>query len=284
MCNLFRSDPKSGHSVVHVRSAALCQKATSAIFKRGCCPARSGRPSETWSGRDANYRCSIVRIDDLTFSKDGAKLFRAALASDQLDLVQAALSHLPQDQAGVRLRGVNGLAPFLTSQGHIGRCAASVLGPNCLPVRAILFDKTPETNWSLAWHQDRTIAVKERVAADGFGPWSTKSGMPHVEPPFDLLAGMVTLRLHIDAVPATNAPLLIAPGSHKLGRIAERDIDDVVRRCGRVACLAEAGDIWLYVTPILHASEAAVGPLHRRVLQVDFAVGELPGNLQWLGL
>jgi hypothetical protein len=95
---------------------------------------------------------------------------------------------------------------------------------------------------------------------------------------------MVTLRLHIDAVPATNAPLLIAPGSHKLGRIAGRDIDDVVRRCGTVACLAELGDIWLYATPILHASEAAAGPLHRRVLQVDFAVGELPGDLQWLGV
>ena len=26
--NLFRSDPKSGHSVVHVRSAALCHKQT----------------------------------------------------------------------------------------------------------------------------------------------------------------------------------------------------------------------------------------------------------------
>ena len=31
---------------------------------------------------------------------------------------------------------------------------------------------------------------------------------------------MVTLRVHLDPVPATNAPLLIAPGSHKLGRIA----------------------------------------------------------------
>src|SRR5215472_18822943 len=28
MCNLFRSDPETGHSVVHVRSATLCHKAT----------------------------------------------------------------------------------------------------------------------------------------------------------------------------------------------------------------------------------------------------------------
>jgi ectoine hydroxylase-related dioxygenase (phytanoyl-CoA dioxygenase family) len=225
-----------------------------------------------------------VQSEGLTFSRDGAQLFRAAFPNAQLSLLETALSHLPPDHAGLRLRGVAGLAPFLASTGPIGRCAASVLGDDCLPVRAILFDKTAGTNWALGWHQDRTIAVRQRVSVDGFVTWSVKSGMLHVEPPFELLSGMVTLRVHLDPVPASNAPLLIAPGSHELGRIAEDDIRDVVRRCGTVACLAEAGDIWLYATPILHASEAAAAPAHRRVLQVDFAVGELPGGLEWLGV
>jgi len=30
---------------------------------------------------------------------------------------------------------------------------------------------------------------------------------------------MVTVRVHLDAVPGTNGPLLIAPGSHRRGRI-----------------------------------------------------------------
>ena len=30
---------------------------------------------------------------------------------------------------------------------------------------------------------------------------------------------------------------------------------------------------------LIHASDAAVEPLHRRVLQVDYAVGQLPGGL-----
>jgi hypothetical protein len=34
----------------------------------------------------------------------------------------------------------------------------------------------------------------------------------YVAPPFEVLARMVTLRLHLDDVPATNAPLLVAPG------------------------------------------------------------------------
>lgn len=225
-----------------------------------------------------------MQPESLTFSRDGAQLFRAALVRDQLSLLEAALSHLPPDHAGLRLRGVEGLAPLLASTGPVGRCAASVLGGDCRAVRAILFDKTPGTNWALGWHQDRTIAVKQRVPVDGFATWSVKSGMLHVEPPFELLSGMVTLRAHIDPVPAGNAPLLVAPGSHRLGRIAEDDVRDIVRRCGTIACLAEAGDIWLYATPILHASEAAAAPAHRRVLQVDFAVGQLPGGLEWLGV
>ncbi len=174
--------------------------------------------------------------------------------------------------------------PFLVASGQIGSCAASALGEDCRPVRAILFDKTATTNWALGWHQDRTIAVKERVPVDGFETWSIKSGMQHVEPPCALLSDMVTLRVHLDPVPATNAPLLIAPGSHRLGRIPEEDVRDVVQRCGTFACLADPGDIWLYATPILHASDAATSPVHRRVLQVDFAVGKLPGGLEWLGV
>jgi ectoine hydroxylase-related dioxygenase (phytanoyl-CoA dioxygenase family) len=225
-----------------------------------------------------------LALEELTYRTDGAQLFRQALTSDQLHQLTAILSRLPPDHAGLRLRGVEGLAPLLAADGDIGSCAASVLGEACRPVRAILFDKTAATNWALGWHQDRTIAVKARIAANGFETWSVKSGMQHVEPPFALLSGMMTLRVHIDPVPASNAPLLIAPGSHRLGRIPEEDVKDVVQRCGTVSCLAEPGDIWLYATPILHASDAATVPMHRRVLQVDFAVGELPGGLEWLGI
>jgi ectoine hydroxylase-related dioxygenase (phytanoyl-CoA dioxygenase family) len=105
-----------------------------------------------------------------------------------------------------------------------------------------------------------------------------------VAPPFEVLSRMITLRFHLDRTPSTNAPLLISPGSHRLGRIAEADIQAVVERCGAVACLAEAGDAWLFATPILHASEAAVEPDRRRVLQVDYATAELPGGLEWLGV
>ena len=198
--------------------------------------------------------------------------------------LEAALAGLPSDEAGVRVHGIEALKPLLASTGCIGAVAASALGERAEPVRAILFNKSPETNWSLTWHQDRTICVKDKREVAGFGPWTVKSGMQHVAPPFELLAKMVTLRAHLDDVAAINAPLLIAPGSHAFGRIPVGEVDEIVRRCGTKVCLAEAGDIWLYSTPILHASESALAPTSRRVFQVDFASEALPGGLEWLGV
>jgi hypothetical protein len=217
------------------------------------------------------------------FAATGACLFRGALSPCLVDL-EAALAHLRGGEAGMRLHGIEALWPLLDGKGCIGSVAATILGQKIKPVRAILFNKTSETNWSLSWHQDRTICVKERREVPGFGPWTVKAGMNHVAPPFDLLADMVTVRAHLDDVPATNAPLIIAPGSHLMGRVAVEDIDQVVSQCGTMTCLANAGDVWLYATPILHASDAASRPKARRVLQVDYAAFDLPAGLDWLGV
>ncbi len=206
------------------------------------------------------------------------------LDSSTLAALERVLAGQPRDVAGVRLFGVVGLLSFIATDGPIGSLAGRWLSETARPVRAILFDKTPTANWSLAWHQDRVVAVRERIEVEGFGPWTRKHGALHVAPPFQVLDRMLTLRVHLDAAPETNAPLLVAPGSHRLGRVPQADVPRVVSECGIAMCLAEAGDVWTYATPILHASERASGATHRRVLQVDYAVGELPGGLQWLGV
>ncbi|WP_241127668.1 phytanoyl-CoA dioxygenase family protein [Novosphingobium terrae] len=224
-----------------------------------------------------------INADSLTLADHGARLFRSAALRDLPGLL-TALAELPDEQAGVRISRLPGLRPYLAPGSSIGAVASRALGAEGKPVRAILFDKSEGTNWSLAWHQDRTICVAERVEVDGFGPWSIKAGLHHVAPPFDLLARMVTLRVHLDDVPASNAPLLIAPGSHRHGRVPVDEVEGVAALCGTVACLASAGDVWACSTPILHASEAASRPARRRVLQVDFSADTLPGGLEWLGI
>jgi hypothetical protein len=170
--------------------------------------------------------------------------------------------------------------------GGVRRLCASLrplLGDKVRPVRALLFDKQDGANWALGWHQDRTIEVTERRAVEGFGPWTVKQGRVHVAPPVELLEQMVTARLHLDAVDGDNAPLLVAPGSHRLGLIAEDGISRVVDDLGEDRCLADEGDIWLYRTLILHASARAVPGRHRRVLQIDLSADDLPGGLCYAG-
>lgn len=200
-------------------------------------------------------------------------------AAPFLAALEDMLAGLPADQAGIRLHGITGLPEILEAAAeHISPLA------NRRPVRAILFDKSETANWALGWHQDRTIAVKARAGVPGFGPWSVKAGFVHVEPPFALIERMRTIRIHLDPVSPDNAPLLIAPGSHLLGCLPDREIDSAAARCGTAACLADRGDIWLYATAILHASAAATVPKHRRVLQVDYSADTLPAPLDWLGI
>ncbi len=147
-------------------------------------------------------------------------------------------------------------------------------------VRATLFDKTAGRNWSVPWHQDRTIAVAAYLDTPGFGPWSRKAGVLHVEPPFAILSAMVTLRLHLDDCPSTNAPLVVAAGSHKARVCAETAAEQAELR-PNISCTAMAGDVWAYATPILHCSAKATMPTRRRVLQIDFAAVDLPAGLAW---
>jgi hypothetical protein len=217
----------------------------------------------------------------LDLERDGAQLFPGALNGSTLDDLERLVPS--STGPGERIYQNRRLADWLI-RGPAGSISRGVLGGSAKPVRAILFDKTPEANWSLGWHQDRTIAVRERKDTPGFNHWNSKAGAIHVEPPFELLERMLTARIHLDTVPEENAPLLIAPGSHQKGRIAEDGIQGVVEQCGSFACLATGGDIWLYQTTILHASDRSVAADRRRVLQVDYSAESLPGALEWLGV
>jgi ectoine hydroxylase-related dioxygenase (phytanoyl-CoA dioxygenase family) len=151
-------------------------------------------------------------------------------------------------------------------------------------VRALLLDKSEESNWRLGWHQDRTIAVEQRIDVDGFSHWSVKAGQQHVQPPHDVTAAMITLRIHVDDIDADNAPLEILPGSHLMGRLSNEAVEHLGESIEARECLAEGGDIWAYSTAIVHRSAEQRRTGRRRVLQVDFRASELPGGLKWTEL
>jgi hypothetical protein len=216
--------------------------------------------------------------------RDGAVLAPTILGKGDIDALRGLADDQVGERPGARLHGADILKAVLSSSGPVGALAARLTSPAARPVRAVMFDKTPRANWAVAWHQDRTIPVRHRVEVEGFGPWSTKDGLLHVAPPFEILQRMITLRVHLDSVGAANAPLRAALGSHRLGRVAASEASVRIAKHVVIECLAEAGDVWAYATPILHASHRAEPPRRRRVLQVDYADFDLPGGLEWLGL
>jgi ectoine hydroxylase-related dioxygenase (phytanoyl-CoA dioxygenase family) len=220
---------------------------------------------------------------ELTLEQHGAQHMPDA-AKAILQPLQQIFAGLPAGFSGVRLAGDAALAQMLQRGSIIDAIAVNLLGQQAQPVRAIAFDKSPGANWSLGWHQDRTICVRHRIETAGFGPWTVKQGLHHVAPPMAVTNSMMTLRVHLDDTPTDNAPLLIALGSHQIGRIAEADIAAVVARSGPYECTAAAGDIWVYRTPIIHASKRSTAQSRRRVLHIDYAAEQLPNGLEWLGI
>lgn len=158
---------------------------------------------------------------------------------------------------------------------------APTLGPGCFPVRGILFDKTPEANWNVVWHQDLSIAVRERRDVEGFGPWSEKAGVVHVQPPASVLERMLTVRLHLDDCDEINGPLLVLPGSHRGGRLTAPEIQERRAQTAGVPCPVPGGGALLMRPLLLHASSASQSPRHRRVIHLEYAAEALPGGLRW---
>jgi hypothetical protein len=217
------------------------------------------------------------------FLNTGAIHFPDVLDHNQTIVLGAQLEPVLADgRPGKRLTG--GLDDLLGQGGALGLIAVRLLGGAALPVRALLFDKTPDTNWSVGWHQDRTVAVRERRETAGYGPWSVKDGIPHVAPPISVLEGMITLRLHLDDCDENNAPLKVALGSHRLGLVPADQAANEANSREVIACHARTGDVWAYSTLILHASERSRSIGRRRVLQVDYAAAKLSGGLEWRGL
>jgi ectoine hydroxylase-related dioxygenase (phytanoyl-CoA dioxygenase family) len=123
------------------------------------------------------------------------------------------------------------------------------------------------------------LALRERHELTGWGNWSVKRGVTHVQPPPEILAQMLTMRLHLDDCPAENGALRVIPGSHRGGLLTR----DAIRKMttGPVETVtAEAGDAVFMRPLLLHASSAARIPSHRRVLHLEFA----PQNLLPMGL
>lgn len=215
------------------------------------------------------------------FETVGVCLICNVLSEAHLSPLRSAIDACVTDGPGKRVFSLPNSGHGLDLLSRLSDLAARLSGHPARMVRILAFDKTPETNWGVPWHQDRTIAVKQRVEVDGFGPWSVKAGVPHVAPPPALLERMFSLRLHLDDCGPDNGPLKIIPGPHLLGRLPACEVLDLGAREEPMSCLARAGDVLAMKALTVHASDPVSIPAHRRVLHLDFSTTTLPSPLEW---
>ncbi len=236
------------------------------------------------------FMCFVA--DDILkrLSHDGFTIVPGVLTSAEVACLIARLSASGHDALAVRARRERVYAmrnllqveevAQLADSPALRRWVKPVVGVGAVAVRGLLFDKSLDSNWKVAWHQDLSIAVRERKNVPGFGPWSCKAGRAHVQPPVEILKKMLTVRVHLDNCGPASGPLKVIAGSHKRGLLAP----DQIRCCTNripIECHVPAGGILLMRPLLLHASSSAVARQSRRVIHLEYAAGPLPAGLEW---
>jgi predicted DNA-binding transcriptional regulator YafY len=154
------------------------------------------------------------------------------------------------------------------------------ISPTLFLTKAIYFDKTPESNWYVTWHQDIIINVKNKIETKGFTGWTKKSGITGVCPPEEILKDTITLRIHLDDTDDTNGALKAIPGSHQK-KFSDEEISLITQNATPYICSVSACGIQLMKPLLLHSSSKATSAKHRKVIHLEFNTVELPNGLEW---
>jgi hypothetical protein len=220
--------------------------------------------------------------------RDGYALLPAVFGADAVAAMTAACVQMLEAGAGdpAVLKGKGGpaygarnLIRLWPGVAELARAPAlavpllRTLGKKGGVVRALFFDKPPGHSWALPWHKDFTIAVKAHGKPGRFEKPTVKAGVPHVEAPVELLATMLTARVHLDPMTEENGALRVIPGSHR----GPEDREPVTVRCA-------AGDVLLMRPLLVHASghRTAATSLHRRVIHLECAPSaDLSDGFEW---
>jgi len=218
--------------------------------------------------------CSDIKAQ---FDAEGRVWLRNAISPDTL----ATLRELSdaKGEPGVRLSNQGDLVQVL-KQSPMERQLGAIL-PGVRPVRIVSFDKSPSANWSVPWHQDRMIAVKEKADVQDFKNWSKKAGIWHCEPPREILESMLFVRIHLDSCTADDGAMDAALGSHRAGIVDAEAAADFASRFPLETTTAEAGDVLILHMLTLHRSKRSSAQSNRRVLRMDYAADALPPPLEW---
>jgi ectoine hydroxylase-related dioxygenase (phytanoyl-CoA dioxygenase family) len=228
-----------------------------------------------------------------SLNERGFVIFEDVFDAQNVKNLALELAHLNFGEAAKKrkavafgVRNLLNVAPVVqefVSSDAVRKLIEPIAGEKARVIRAIFFDKTPEANWKVPFHQDLTIAVREQKDFNGFKAWTQKAGIFHVQPPDSVLENIISLRIHLDDTDESNGALRVVVGSHRFGRLSATEIQQMRTEGEIINCRVRKGGAMLMRPLLLHASSPATNALHRRVLHFEFSSQELPEGLQWFG-
>ncbi|RQO68353.1 phytanoyl-CoA dioxygenase [Pedobacter sp. KBW01] len=154
-----------------------------------------------------------------------------------------------------------------------------LFGHDYFLVKSIYFDKPENSNWFVAYHQDLTISVDQKVEIAGFGPYTNKRNQFAVQPPLNILENSFTIRIHLDDTNKENGALKVIPDSHSKGIYRPENVDWAIET--EVSCNVKCGGIMMMKPLLLHGSNRTTNNKKRRVIHLEFSNQILPKELKW---
>ncbi len=213
--------------------------------------------------------------------QDGVEIHRGVLSLEEIEALREEADRVATEAGSACVRNLNARSELFRELSNSTKLKEIFPGAQLSMVRSLLFDKTPQENWPVAWHQDLTIATASEISCEGYGPWTLKDGVPHAHAPTELLQQMVTVRIHLDPTHAENGALMVTPASHLLGKIPAASIPDLIAD-SVFTCICEPGDVLLMSPLLLHSSHRSSKPSRRRILHFEYAPpNALDTRLKW---
>ena len=221
----------------------------------------------------------------LSLEHDGVEILKQFVDTKTLDSIKNEVNNLVTTYPKYGMRSADKKFSTIFHLMHsplLVDKATEILGSTPKVVRVIYFDKTEESNWLVPWHQDRTIALNEKKEVEGWGRWSVKDGVHHVQPSVEVLEKMITFRIHLDDSDRKNGCLKVIPKTHTLGLLSQAHIKEIIQKDDFVFCEVKEGDVVLMRPHILHASSKCDNPTHRRIVHIEYSNYNLPNGLEWV--
>jgi len=216
-----------------------------------------------------------------TLEKDGFEIKENIYSDGDINAILNLLKqHGIEEKFGVReiLISIPELSTLIFNEHLLNEI--SKISNDAFIVKSIFFDKPPQANWIVNWHQDLTINVNEKFGAIGYTKWRTLKERTVVQPPLKILENIFTIRLHLDDCKKENGALRVIKNSHTKGVLDVRD-GIAKYKAEETICEVQKGGILIMKPLILHASRRTENNKKRRIIHIEFSDKKLPNGLQW---